>query len=169
MDQTTSPTRRSWRLYWQTVTPTRCKEFIRRREWFLSTSLDYLPLSHHRHGRKGLSNKDYNDDDDDDDDEEEEEDFGENLIGTIKTKKKKKNNNNKRHEINLSPPGPSVILSTKKDAQSPQLEYFCLTHPISVVRGLGLVLRLDLGLFSTKTLVETDPGHIVEVIYVNFE
>jgi hypothetical protein len=64
---------------------------------------------------------------------------------------------------NLLPAGPSVILETKKDAYSPHLEYFCLSHPISVVRGLGHVLRLDLGLFSTKTLVETDPEHVVEV------
>ena len=66
--------------------------------------------------------------------------------------------------VNLSPPGPSVILETKKDAYSPHLEYFCLSNPISVVRGLGHVLRLDLGLFSTKTLVESDPEHVVEVI-----
>ena len=73
MDRTTSPTRRSRRLYWQTVPPTRRKEFIRRREWFLLTSLVYIPLSRHRHGRKGLSNKD--DDDGDDDDEEEDNDI----------------------------------------------------------------------------------------------
>ncbi len=66
-------------------------------------------------------------------------------------------------QINLLPAGPSVILETKKDAFSPHLEYFCLSHPISVVRGLGHVLRLDLGLFSTKTLVETEPDHVVEV------
>jgi hypothetical protein len=71
-----------------------------------------------------------------------------------------KNNTNK-NIVNL--PGPSVILETKKDAQSPHLQYFCLSHPISVVRGLGHVLRLDLSLFSTKTLVETDPDHLIEV------
>ena len=66
-------------------------------------------------------------------------------------------------QINLLPAGPSVILETKKDAYSPHLEYFCLSHPILVVRGLGHVLRLDLGLFSTKTLVESEPDHVVEV------
>ena len=71
MDRTISPTRSSWRLYWQTVPPTRRKEFIRRHEWFLLTSLDYLPLSRHRHGCNGLSNEDDDDDNDDDDDKEE--------------------------------------------------------------------------------------------------
>ncbi len=70
MDQTTSPTRRSWRLFWQTVPPTRPVEFIRHREWFLLTSLDYLPLSRHCQGRNGLSNEDDNEDDNDKDDED---------------------------------------------------------------------------------------------------
>ena len=72
MDRITSPTRRSLRLYWQTVPPTRREEFIWRREWFLLPSLDYLPLSRHRHGRNGLSNKDgdYDDKEEDDDIEE---------------------------------------------------------------------------------------------------
>ena len=78
MDRTTFPTRRSWRLYWQTVPPTRRVEFIPRWEWFLLTSLDYLPLSRHRQGRNGLSieddDKDNDDDDDDDDDDNDEDD-----------------------------------------------------------------------------------------------
>jgi hypothetical protein len=65
--------------------------------------------------------------------------------------------------VNLYPSTPSVVLETKKEAHSNQLQYFCLSNPISVVRGLGSVLRLDLGLFSTKTLVELDPEHVVEV------
>ena len=63
----------------------------------------------------------------------------------------------------LSPPGPSVILENKKDCYSATLQYFCLSNAISVVRGLGSVLKLDLSLFSTKSLVEIDPEHIVEV------
>ncbi len=63
----------------------------------------------------------------------------------------------------LNPSTPSVLLETKKDAQSSHLQYFCLSHPISVVRGLGNVLKLDLGLFSTKSLVEVDSEHQVEV------
>ncbi|XP_058124387.1 histone demethylase UTY [Anopheles coustani] len=63
----------------------------------------------------------------------------------------------------LQPPTPSVFLENKKDAFSPQLQEFCLKHPIAVVRQLGAALKLDLGLFSTKTLVEANPDHSVEV------
>uniref|UniRef100_A0A182QXW3 JmjC domain-containing protein n=1 Tax=Anopheles farauti TaxID=69004 RepID=A0A182QXW3_9DIPT len=63
----------------------------------------------------------------------------------------------------LQPPTPSVFLENKKDAFSPQLQEFCLKHPIAVVRQLGAALKLDLGLFSTKTLVEANPDHTVEV------
>ncbi|GFT68108.1 lysine-specific demethylase 6A [Nephila pilipes] len=63
----------------------------------------------------------------------------------------------------LLPPTPSVYLENKKDAFSPQLQEFCLAHPIAVIRGLTSVLKLDLGLFSTKTLVEANPDHTIEV------
>lgn len=63
----------------------------------------------------------------------------------------------------LQPPTPSVYLDNKKHAFSPQLQEFCLKHPIAVVRGLASALKLDLGLFSTKTLVEANPDHSVEV------
>lgn len=63
----------------------------------------------------------------------------------------------------LLPPTPSVHLENKKHAFSPQLQEFCLKHPIAVVRGMAGALKLDLGLFSTKTLVEANPDHSVEV------
>ncbi|XP_063850779.1 lysine-specific demethylase 6A-like isoform X3 [Scylla paramamosain] len=63
----------------------------------------------------------------------------------------------------LLPNTPSVLLDNKKLAFSPQLQEFCLQHPIAVVRGLASALKLDLGLFSTKTLVEANPEHSVEV------
>jgi histone demethylase len=63
----------------------------------------------------------------------------------------------------LNPPTPSVILETKREAMSAQLQQYCLSQPICVVRGLPNVLKLDLGLFSTKTLVETQPDHQIEV------
>lgn len=63
----------------------------------------------------------------------------------------------------LLPPTPSVHLDNKKHAFSPQLQEFCLKHPIAVVRGLASALKLDLGLFSTKTLVEANPDHTIEV------
>ncbi|VVC95526.1 unnamed protein product [Leptidea sinapis] len=63
----------------------------------------------------------------------------------------------------LAPPAPFVYVESKRDAFSPQLQDFCLKHPIAVVRGLTAALKLDLGLFSTKTLVEAWPDHAVEV------
>ncbi|KAI1285969.1 Lysine-specific demethylase 6A [Halotydeus destructor] len=63
----------------------------------------------------------------------------------------------------LLPPTPSVFLDSKKDAFSPQLQEFCLNNPIAVVRGLANILKLDLGLFSTKTLAEANPDHLIEV------
>ncbi len=63
----------------------------------------------------------------------------------------------------LLPPTPSVYLENKKDACSPQLQEFCLQHPITVVRGFAAALKLDLGLFSTKQLVEAHPEHPVHV------
>ncbi|XP_018332991.1 lysine-specific demethylase 6A isoform X2 [Agrilus planipennis] len=63
----------------------------------------------------------------------------------------------------LLPPTPSVYLDNKKHAFSPQLQEFCLKHPIAVIRGMASALKLDLGLFSTKTLVEANPDHTVEV------
>ncbi|XP_020287358.1 histone demethylase UTY-like [Pseudomyrmex gracilis] len=63
----------------------------------------------------------------------------------------------------LSPPAPSIFLENKKDAFNPHLQEFCLKHPIAVIRGLAAALKLDLGLFSTKTLVEANPDHGIEV------
>lgn len=65
--------------------------------------------------------------------------------------------------IDLNPPTPSVILETRREATSAQLQKYCLAQPICVVRGLANVLKLDLGLFSTKSLVETQPDHQIEV------
>ena len=63
----------------------------------------------------------------------------------------------------MLPQTPSVFLENKKDAFSAQLQEFCLQHPIAVVRGMASALKLDLGLFSTKTLVEANPDHAIEV------
>jgi hypothetical protein len=69
----------------------------------------------------------------------------------------------KMPSINLNPSTPSVIVETRNEATSAQLQQYCLSQPISVVRGLANVLQLDLGLYSTKTLVETQPDHQIEV------
>ncbi|XP_043190605.1 lysine-specific demethylase 6A-like, partial [Amphibalanus amphitrite] len=58
---------------------------------------------------------------------------------------------------------PSVFVENKKEAFSPQMQEFCLKNPIAVIRGMAAALKLDLGLFSTKTLVEAHPEHAVEI------
>ncbi|CAL8079056.1 unnamed protein product [Calicophoron daubneyi] len=63
----------------------------------------------------------------------------------------------------LLPPIPSVYLDGRKDAHSPELMRYCFSQPAVVIRGLAAALRLDLGLFSTKTLVEANPDHRLEV------
>ncbi|XP_067882983.1 lysine-specific demethylase 6B-like isoform X2 [Heterodontus francisci] len=65
----------------------------------------------------------------------------------------------------LNPPTPSIYLESKRDAFSPVLQQFCTDAktPITVIRGLAGSLRLNLGLFSTKTLVEANGEHTVEV------
>ncbi|XP_034033690.1 lysine-specific demethylase 6B-like isoform X2 [Thalassophryne amazonica] len=65
----------------------------------------------------------------------------------------------------LNPPTPSIYLESKRDAFSPILLQFC-TDPknaVTVIRGLAGSLRLNLGLFSTKSLVEANADHAVEV------
>ncbi|KAM7380230.1 hypothetical protein PAMP_003542 [Pampus punctatissimus] len=56
-------------------------------------------------------------------------------------------------------------LENKRDAFFPPLHQFCTNsaNPVTVIRGLAGALKLDLGLFSTKTLVEANPDHLVEV------
>ncbi|KAG7223351.1 hypothetical protein INR49_015707 [Caranx melampygus] len=64
----------------------------------------------------------------------------------------------------LNPPTPSIYLESKRDAFSPVLLQFC-TDPknaVTVIRGLAGSLRLNLGLFSTKSLVEANADHAVE-------
>ncbi|KAL3847276.1 hypothetical protein ACJMK2_018196, partial [Sinanodonta woodiana] len=63
----------------------------------------------------------------------------------------------------LNPPTPSVYLESKKDAFSPELQQYCQSQPVVVIRGLAGALKLDLGLFSTKSLVEANADHAVEV------
>nr|XP_039274186.1 lysine-specific demethylase 6A-like [Styela clava] len=65
----------------------------------------------------------------------------------------------------LCPPTPTIYLENKRDAMSKALANFC-THPgnpVTVIRGLAAALKLDLGLFSTKTLVECNGDCQVEV------
>lgn len=54
----------------------------------------------------------------------------------------------------LLPPTPSVHLENKKHAFSPQLQEFCLKHPIAVVRGIAAALKMGKFKFLSHTLLK---------------
>lgn len=58
----------------------------------------------------------------------------------------------------------SIFLETKKDLASTKLQDFCQSSPISIVRNIASVLKLDLGLFSTKALVEQNPNQEINIL-----
>ncbi|XP_070158900.1 lysine-specific demethylase 6A-like [Polyergus mexicanus] len=63
----------------------------------------------------------------------------------------------------LSPLTPSLQITNRNEAFNPLIRDLCLKHPIFVIRGLVATLNFDVGLFSTKTLVETNPTGSIEV------
>ena len=65
----------------------------------------------------------------------------------------------------LSPATPCIYVRSKEEAFSPQLFELCLQRSIVVVRNLCAkeICDIDLGLFSTKKLVDLHPNHPVEV------
>ena len=75
----------------------------------------------------------------------------------------------RRHELpklsqeQLLPPTPSVHVRTKEEAFSPQLLEWCLQRPITVIRGMAQACDIDLGLYTTKSLAQTNPNHPVEI------
>ena len=116
----------------------------------------------HKHGNLNETNQNSSSSSSDEDESDVDESLPHGSMGLLSSHSKS-NDSHVSEGFNGLPVAPSVILETKKDAQSAHLQYFCLSNPITVVRGLGNVLKLDLGLFSTKTLVEVDPEHVVEV------
>lgn len=91
--------------------------------------------------------------------------FRESYLSPAQSVKPKINTEEKLPREKLNPPTPSIYLESKRDAFSPVLLQFCTDprNPITVIRGLAGSLRLNLGLFSTKTLVEASGEHTVEV------
>jgi len=63
----------------------------------------------------------------------------------------------------LLPPTPSVHVRSKQEAFSPQLLEWCLQRPITVIRGVAQACDIDLSLYTTKTLAQTNPNHPVEI------
>jgi hypothetical protein len=66
----------------------------------------------------------------------------------------------------LQPPTPSVFLENKKHAFSPQLQEFCLKHPIAVVRQMASALKL--GEFHISTGISISSTSILSK-FVEFE
>jgi histone demethylase len=64
----------------------------------------------------------------------------------------------------LLPLPPSIFLDSKKELASKRLQDICQSNPISIVRNIASVLKLDLGLFSTKTLAESNPDERIDVV-----
>ncbi|XP_030402099.1 lysine-specific demethylase 6B [Gopherus evgoodei] len=91
--------------------------------------------------------------------------FKESYLSAAQSVKPLINAEEKLPRDKLNPPTPSIYLESKRDAFSPVLLQFCTDpkNPITVIRGLAGSLRLNLGLFSTKTLVEASGEHAVEV------
>lgn len=58
---------------------------------------------------------------------------------------------------------PCFYITRKNEAFDPSMRELCLNHPIVMIRGLVTTLKLNLSLFSTKTLVETNPKDSIEV------
>ncbi|KRX22006.1 Lysine-specific demethylase 6A [Trichinella nelsoni] len=58
---------------------------------------------------------------------------------------------------------PCTVVDTKKDASSLELQRFCYQQPIVVIRGLTSALKMDLSLFSTKTIVAEAANQQVEL------
>uniref|UniRef100_A0AC35TK80 JmjC domain-containing protein n=1 Tax=Rhabditophanes sp. KR3021 TaxID=114890 RepID=A0AC35TK80_9BILA len=63
----------------------------------------------------------------------------------------------------LVPQTTCLHVDTPREAHSIELQDYCYSNPITLVRGLTSVLKIDLALFSTKTLLETGPQQEVEV------
>jgi tetratricopeptide (TPR) repeat protein len=64
----------------------------------------------------------------------------------------------------LFPMAPSILLDSKKEISSKRLQDDCQSNPISIVRNIASVLKLDLGLFSTKTLAESNPDQRIDIV-----
>jgi histone demethylase len=66
-------------------------------------------------------------------------------------------------KLDLHPRVPTIRVENARDANSVELQNFCYQRDIALVSGLTLALRIDLSQFSTKTLIQTDDHHEVEV------
>ncbi|XP_029678012.1 histone demethylase UTY-like [Formica exsecta] len=63
----------------------------------------------------------------------------------------------------LSPVIPYKQLTSRNEAFNPEIRELCLKHPIFVIRDLVATLNFDVDLFTTKTLIDTNPSGSIEV------
>ncbi|XP_028968130.1 histone demethylase UTY [Galendromus occidentalis] len=56
-----------------------------------------------------------------------------------------------------------VTVRTAEEALNARVKAFCTSHPITIVRNMCNVLKVDLSLFSTKALSQSNPEHTIEV------
>ncbi|KAI6231876.1 hypothetical protein M3Y95_00427800 [Aphelenchoides besseyi] len=66
-------------------------------------------------------------------------------------------------KVELNPMVPAICVENAREANAIELQNFCYNRDIALVRGLTHALRIDLSLFSTKTLIHTAEDHDVEV------
>ncbi|CAL2051278.1 unnamed protein product [Caenorhabditis brenneri] len=69
---------------------------------------------------------------------------------------------NERHPLIMKTP--ILTVDNRKEAQSLELQRYLDNSTISCIRGLTSCLRLDLSLFSTKTVAEIDPNQEIRVL-----
>ena len=73
------------------------------------------------------------------------------------------NNCEKDEKLDLSPSCVRIIIVNNNEARSSKLKKFCLSRPITVINGICDVLSINLDIFSTKSLAETNPTQKIEV------
>ncbi|CAG9541015.1 unnamed protein product, partial [Cercopithifilaria johnstoni] len=72
-------------------------------------------------------------------------------------------------KIEKSPPEkllratPVIMVESRKEAYSIELQNYCYNSSVALIRGLTQTLKMDLSLFSTKSLLEIAPNHEVEI------
>ena len=104
------------------------------------------------------------------------------IMERCRTRMSNPENYNPVFEENCPPPKPDVVplkqrpsieklalktplikVEKPSEANSVELQNFCYQSPIALIRGLTAALKMDLSLFSTKSLIETQPDYPVEV------
>lgn len=55
-------------------------------------------------------------------------------------------------------------MDSRKDAHGIELQNFCYNSTIALIRGMTTTLKMDLSLFSTKSLLEVAPDHEVDIL-----